>query len=170
MCLGGILSHERRMQFRSPFINLMIPANEYVDMLCNLKDNIHADITDITGENKYPVGLLAGKYHLHFIHYNDFESAVTVWRKRCERMDYQNLYVILVQTASCSNDDIVKFDSLPFKNKVALTSDRTPKLSCTFRIKGYDGLNLNGEILSAKGRLGKPLYEQFNWNNFFRIP
>lgn len=37
MCLGGILYHDYGLKFNSPFINLMIPAHEYVDLLSNAK-------------------------------------------------------------------------------------------------------------------------------------
>lgn len=118
MCLGGILSHERGWQFRSPFVNLMIPADEFVELIQNLQTNINLDISDISDNSKYPIGLLGGKFHLHFIHYRTFQEAVEKWRERSKRIDYNNIYIILVQTKSCSTKGLINFQSLPFKKRL----------------------------------------------------
>lgn len=35
MCLGGMVSHDLGLRFNSPFVNLMIPGSEYVELLSN---------------------------------------------------------------------------------------------------------------------------------------
>lgn len=169
MCLGGILSHERGWQFRSPFVNLMIPADEFIELISDLRNNLNSDFTDITKGNKYPIGLLGGRYHVHFIHYKTYQEAVGKWRERCKRIDYENLYVILVQTASCTENGLQQFATLPYRNKVALVSSDHPSSDVLYPLKKYDGKNINGEILSAEGWKGRHLYDSFNWNKFFKI-
>lgn len=169
MCLGGILSHERGWQFRSPFVNLMIPADEFVDLISDLRNNLNSDFTDITKGNRYPIGLLGGRYHVHFIHYKTYQEAIGKWRERCKRINYENLYVILVQTASCTENGLQQFATLPYRNKVALVSSDHPASDVLYPIKDYDGKNINGEILSAVGWNGRHLYDSFNWNKFFKI-
>ena len=75
-CTGAMVLHEYGLQFCSPFVNLWIPPKDYLYLLHHLKDLVMADFEDITGENLqygYPVGLLGGKVHVHFMHYHSFE-------------------------------------------------------------------------------------------------
>ena len=38
MCLGGVLYHDFGQRFDSPFINLMIPGTDFVNLLANFDD------------------------------------------------------------------------------------------------------------------------------------
>ena len=167
MCLGGILSHERNWQFCSPFVNLAIPADEFVRLVNNLEVDVNGNFEDITNDSPYPIGLLAGKYHIAFIHYKSFNEAVTIWRKRAQRINFNNVYIILVQTETCSTQGLSDFDLLKYKKKIALVAEDSTTTETRFPIRGYDGKNTKGEILSPVGYFGQHLYDQFNWGHFF---
>ena len=147
----------------------MIPAGEFVDLIRDL-DQMRGGITKKADSDKsYPVGLLNYKYTLHFIHYKTFEEAIETWYRRVSRMDMNNPYVILVETASCSYNDLVKFDQLPYKHKIALVHCNYSDIKCAIVVKGYDGKNLHGEILSYKGLFGKRMYDDIDWKKFLNI-
>lgn len=146
----------------------MIPASEYVQMLNDL-DCVNGDFIQISSDNPYPLALLANKYHIHFMHYSSYEDAISVWNKRVVRMDNANLYVILVETSSCTYEDLLNFDKLPYKNKNALVHKAYPELKCAKVIKNYDGKNLNGEILSYSSFGGARLYDQVDWRTFLNL-
>ena len=147
----------------------MIPAGEFVDMVQDLKQ-IEGEITIRTDIQKpYPVGILNNLYTLHFIHYKSFEEAVETWSRRTSRMDKNEPYIILVETASCKYEDLIKFDKLPYKNKIALVHCYYPDIKCATVVKGYDGKNLHGEILNYTGLFGKRTYDDINWKDFLNL-
>lgn len=169
MCLGGVISHDFGLRFNSPTVNLMIPAREFVSMLQDINQiDGKIEIKEDAGK-PYPVGILNEKYVLHFIHFKTFQDAVDTWHRRSERMDKNKPYIILVETTSCSYDDLVKFDKLPYKHKIALVHRQYPEIHCSVVIDGFDGMNLHGEILSYTGLLGKRMYDQVNWKEFLEL-
>lgn len=113
--------------------------------------------------------MLERKYHLHFIHYDTFESAVNKWKKRCARMDLENAYCILVETVSCKYEDLVAFDNLPFKHKIILVHKEYPELIHSQVIKGFDGKNLHGDILRFTDFFGSRMYDQVDWIRFLEL-
>ena len=166
---GGVISHDYGLRFNSPTVNLMIPAGEFVDLIRDL-NQIGGSITKkVDVEKPYPVGLLNNKYTLHFMHYKTFEEAIDTWQRRVSRMDMNDPYIILVETASCSYDDLVKFEQLPYKNKIALVHCNYPDIQCSTVIKGFDGKNLHGEILNYKGLFGKRMYDDVDWRKFLNL-
>lgn len=169
ICAWGGISHDFGLQFNSPTVNLMIPAGEFVELIRDL-NQIEGDITRKEDIKKpYPVGLLNNKYTLHFIHFKTFEDAVDTWQRRVSRMDMNEPYIILVETASCSYDDLVKFDQLPYNNKIALVHCYYPDIQCSTVIKDFDGKNLHGEILNYKGLFGKRMYDNVDWRKFLKL-
>lgn len=170
MCLGGVLYHDYGMRFCSPFINMMIPTSHFIELLAEIDLIADMDIIDVTPEgHRYPIGLLNSKWELHFMHYQTYYDAVTKWKKRCLRMDFSNIYFIMVETHSSSYSDIVAFDKLPFENKIVLSSKLYPEIKCASIIKGYDGVNKNGEILWPSNRWGACFYDQVDWLSFLNL-
>ena len=169
MCLGGVVSHNLNLQFLSPFINLMIPANEYVDLLYNIKNIKEFQLIEEKERSRYPIGLLNNKYHIHFLHYNSFSEASYKWYQRTNRM-LEPYFIILVETASCKYQDLERFDKLPYKNKIAITHKIYPEIKCHQYIRNYDGKNYNGEILHKSNRLlGSCIYDQIDWVKFLLL-
>lgn len=167
MCLGGVVSHDLGLRFDSPTVNLAIPANEFVSMVSDIHQ-INNEIT-LKGDRGYPIGLLSGRYTILFIHYKTLEEAVDYWRRRSQRVNYDNPYMILVETATCSYEDLERFDNLSYKNKIALVHKEYPQIKCAKVINGYDGQNKNGEILSYTSIFGKRMYDQVDWVSFLEL-
>lgn len=167
-CLGGLLYNDFGMMFNSPFINLYISADHYVEMLYNIRDIKDWSLTDITPQyNSYPIGLLNNAWEIHFLHYKSFAEAASKWMSRTARMDMNHIYAILVETASCSHDSLLIFDRLDLK-KVAVTCRQYDDIKCSNMLRDYDGKNLNGELF-YKLSFGRYPYDYFNWQNFLDL-
>lgn len=165
---GGGISHDFGLRFNSPTVNLMIPANEFVSLLSDI-NQVNDEIIKVSTEEKYPVGLLANQYMLHFIHFKTFNEAVSILRKRSRRINKYEPYLILVETASCSYRDIVKFDKLPYKHKIALVHCEYPSVKCAKVIRGFDGKNYHGDILQYTTLWGQRMYDQVDWIGFLNL-
>ena len=146
----------------------MIPANEFVSLcenLCYIKE----EICEIKSSKGYPIGRLGEKYTLHFIHYKSIDEAIQIWKRREKRVNYISPYIILVETASCRYEDLERFDRLPYSHKIALVHKEYAGISCARVIKGYDGKNLNGEILQFTSIWGTRRYDQIDWIQFLNL-
>lgn len=169
-CLGGIISNDLGMKFCSPFVNLWIPGEHYIEILKDIMHLSKYSIEEVShNSSRYPIGVLNKKWELHFMHYKSFDEAVHKWRERVERMDIKNMYVILVETSSVKYDDMVEFDKLPFKNKILITHKYYPEIKCAVAIEKYDEININGELFSPYNIWGMKKYDQINWIDFLNL-
>lgn len=122
-CWGGITYHSLGLKFTSPFINMWMENNDYLTMLENLeyymsvKPHFVKEVYDEVLKHPYPIVGLDDIY-IHFNHYNDFESAIEIWNRRKERLNYDNL---LVEMIISRQQDLERFISLPFEYKVGFS-------------------------------------------------
>mgnify|MGYP003303374952 FL=1 len=68
-------------------------------------------------KRNYPVVGL-GDLTIQFNHYTDFEEAVSIWNRRKERINYDNLFI---ETTAKDSEEISRFLELPYENKVCFT-------------------------------------------------
>lgn len=167
-CLGGIVVHQLGLRFNSPFVNLYIAANDYIELLENLENYMKETLEDITPVGaEYPIGLLGGKIKIHFMHYDTFGSAKNSWYRRCKRLNMENLYVIMTERKrdGCTLDLIKRFDRLSFKHKVIFCSLPRKEVKSLYYVKGFE---ISGEVDMTSYLSGNlPLFWQFNWPAFF---
>lgn len=124
-CFGARISQELHLPYNSPTVGLFIRFPDYILFLEHLKDLCAKPLSfrEKTGGN-YPIGVLHvddREIEIHFLHYKNNEEASEKWRRRCNRMDFNNLLIIGSETDSCSLEDIVNFSKLPYKNKIFFT-------------------------------------------------
>ena len=167
-CIGAFIAHDLGLPFNSPTVNLMIPPHDFIEYISNLDKYINAKIEPIKYEATYPVALLGGKVHIHFIHYKTIEDATNAWKRREARINIKKSFFILVETDGCTYEDLIRFNNLPYLNKIALTHKQYPKIDCSHYIKGYE--NKSGVIDAYRFHKILPLrkYDQYNWLKFFK--
>jgi uncharacterized protein (DUF1919 family) len=168
-CTAGFVLHELKLRFDKPTINLAIQPDDYLYLLEHFDEITDKEFTDITGESKYPIGLLDGKVRVEFIHYTSFEKAVDKWLKRCKRIDRKHLYVTFVARDGYNIDHLKRFDSLPFENKIAFTNKYIKGIKNQFVIKGYENDKELGLLNRYADKKGHRYYEQFNWHKFLEL-
>lgn len=168
-CTGAMVLHDYGIRFDTPTVNLFIWPKFYIEMLRDLSHYLNADIVDISNGNKYPIGLLDDKVRIDFLHYETFDDAVKAWKRRAGRIDLNNIYVVLVERDGCTYDDLLQFDKLPFKHKVALVHKEYPEIHCSYVIRCPQEKGLLGQIINYQGFFGKRYYDQFNWSDFLEL-
>lgn len=121
-CWGGLLYHTLKLPFSSPFINMYVEDDDYLDLLENFNGKIKCPIHYLEDEFNevekfsYPVFDLDG-VKLHMNHYRDVTDAKFKWNNRCKRIDFDN---ILFEMYTESEQNARRFAQLPFANKVCL--------------------------------------------------
>ncbi len=99
-CWGGLLYKTLGMECLSPFKNLWMDAGEMLMMIPNLKEYMAIEPVfsrwevDSHSMQKYPVMKL-GDMDIHFNHDTDIEEALAKWRRRKNKINYDNLLVMI---------------------------------------------------------------------------
>lgn len=169
-CTGRFLYHWLGLEFRSPFINLYMTPEDFLTAMEHFEEFMHTEIYEGEGKD-YPIGIGAYNTKIHFMHYKTFKDAVAKWKSRTQRMDVENMGISLTNWNGITKE-LVRFDKLPFRNKVVFTDEEFPEIESVFCIKGYDCKNgKNGNIYATQTITGKRYIDQFDyveWINSFK--
>ncbi|MBR4669524.1 MAG: DUF1919 domain-containing protein [Butyrivibrio sp.] len=100
MCWGGVTYHSLGLKFKSPFINMFLLEDDYMQFLDDPKSFIEHEISyKKTGwseimKKEYPIADCDG-IELHFNHYNSFEEAKSSWDRRKKRINWDNILAMM---------------------------------------------------------------------------
>ena len=166
-CVGGVISHELGQRFNSPTVNLFMSYEDYIKFLTRLSYYIAVQLKEIHSDMEYPVGML-DDITLHFMHYTSFEEASEKWYARVERLNMDNLYVILVAQKGCTENIIRRFCNLPYKHKVVLSAKTFRECNCVYPMPQCED-ECGGliDICQYKSKFtGKRWLDDFDYVNF----
>lgn len=151
-CWGTFIYKKFGLPYQSPFINLLIFAPDYIELLENFSPEILSKISfiehsdskhkdeminlNIYGEN-YPIGILNNKYELHFLHYQSKEDAQDKWLKRLKRMNFDKLIFKFSDGDKFEENMAKRFDCLKFKNKICFTAKEFKDLKSVVNIDKF---------------------------------
>lgn len=104
-CLGGYIYHKLGMRFLSPTINLFMNADDFAYFCFHLekyiKDSklVYKKVGNIVGVD-FPICSLVPNdinlptLEINFNHYKNFEEAKSKWEERCQRINWNNIFII----------------------------------------------------------------------------
>lgn len=151
-CNGTFIYYDMKLKYLSPTINLSFDMNDFVKMLENLKWYMNQEVVPYEDKRfDYPTGMI-GDIEIRFNHYNSFDEAVNKWNERKKRINYDNLFVLGVETDGCTYETLKKFDQLPYKNKVIFTHKYYPEFKSAYYIKGFEENNEIGVLINFKNQ------------------
>lgn len=106
-------------------------------------------------------GLLGEKIKVYFMHYKSFEEAKNKWYERVERINYNNLFFMMTDRDNCTEEEIRKFQNLPYNNKVLFTSKKYTKYPCTIFCEEYKDKSCVGILSDYRNITGERIYERY---------
>ena len=173
-CTGAMLSHALGIRFNSPTVNLFFEPSEYIKFLQRLDYYLSQEIdvdTILSEKMGYPVGI-CGDIRIHFMHYKSIAEASKKWRQRCQRVNMDNLFVIMVDRDGCSDDLRRKFDALPYENKAFLSCKNHTDISCNVMVSDWaedttDGRQTTDLCRYQSGFTGLRLFDLWDYVSFF---
>lgn len=119
-CIGGVIYHELGLKFMSPTINLWMHDKDFYKFVNNLHHYISQKLHFVDDIADYPVAYLDDVL-IHFNHYKTKEEASLKWYTRCERINWDNIYVICSDRPLKGNvvthEEMKSLESLPIKGK-----------------------------------------------------
>lgn len=161
-CLGGFIYQYYDIEYRTPMLGLFIPARDYVKFLADIKSYLSKKLEFIEPKESkdyesfkqvehmmtFPIARL-GDIEVYFMHYKDREEAESKWYRRINKINWDELIVIMAENESCSYEVVKQFDALPFKNKVSFTTTDYPdvKTACYIPEKKEPGSKWSAEMI-----------------------
>ena len=139
-CWGGMVYESYDLPKQSPTVGLFFMAEDYIEFLSDLKGYVNGkldfikpnqskwkDLPEISGDKRfgsYPVGVLSnGKksVEIFFLHYKNEKEAREKWARRVKRINWDKLLVKFNDQNGCTERELKRFISMPYKNKVFFT-------------------------------------------------
>lgn len=169
-CTGGMLYHDLKKEFCSPTINLFFSATDYIKFLKNPDFYFDLKMEEIIqNEYDYPVAKL-GDITLHLVHYKTVEEAQIKWKERSERFKEnggQNMFCIMNDRNWCTEQDLIDFDNLSYRNKVVFTHIPHPEIKCAYYIRGFENDDYVGTMTKFVSPFSiKRVMDQFDFVNW----
>lgn len=157
-CIGGVISHDLGLQFKSPTVNLYMTPTDFVKFLENLEHYLAQEIVPVPYDKDYPVGRL-GDILIYFKHYHSIEEAIQKWKERIPRINYDNVFVMMTDRWCCPESTFERFENLPFENKVCFTAEEYPQYPHCVQIKKHRDNGCVWIITNIMNLWGKRLYQ-----------
>lgn len=119
-CFGSILYNTLGLSFNSPFKNLLMEEQDFIQFLRHPRLYMEEELEFKEklfyedGKHDYPVFKL-GDISVHMLHYRIFDEAVIKWNERRKKINWYNLFVVM----ETQDEEILrKFDALPYGKKI----------------------------------------------------
>lgn len=153
-CWGTFIYKKYGIPYQTPFVNLMLFAPDYIEMVENFSLVLLEKLSFIPHEaskhkdeliklgiyqGEYPIGILDGKYELHFIHYTSKEDAKEKWFRRLERINSDKLIFKFSDGDKFEPEMAERFDRLPYANKVCFSAAEFPELKSVVSLEKFRG-------------------------------
>lgn len=139
----------------------MMSQPDFYSFISNLDSYLSKKFIDISVPGSVPIGLL-DNIKIHFTHYRSFAEATTMWEKRADRINYENLYIICTDRDGITPEDIRQLQNIKCKKLICFTAQKYDYPYC-FQIEEFVNQTQIGNILRKK-LSGKWAFESFfNW-------
>lgn len=158
-CIGGIMYHDLGIQFQSPTVNMLFTPKDFIKFMKNIRFYLEQEIVFIQTDKSYPVGKLGGEILIGFLHYHSEEEVISAWNKRKERINWDNIFIIICDDG-LTTEDMEEFDNLPYKNKILFLSKPNNKIKCGIYCKEFPD-QTDARLLNFSNPFGKRYYQKY---------
>lgn len=167
-CNGACICHDLGLQFRSPFVNLWMTGPDFVKFLGNPRDYLARQLAFCSDSDiPYPVAKL-GDVTVYFEHYASEDEARQLWVRRTERINWDNLFVLMSDRDGCTPELLREFDALPYAHKAVFTNMPHPEIRSAVYIPGFEDQECVGICSEFRDSFsGRKWYDAFDYVKWF---
>ena len=167
-CIGGIIYHRLGLKFLSPTINLWMWQYDYLKFVLDLERYLSLELEFIESEYNYPVAKL-GDITIYFNHYKTEKEAEESWNKRKQRINYDNLFLIMYDKDGLTEKDLEKLKDIKCKGKLVISNNKYKNLDYVINIPAdmnnpETRYRLNKNKLTGIRKFEK-YFDYINWLN-----
>lgn len=168
-CIAGILYHDFNLQFKSPTINLWMTPVDFLKFCKNPMNYAGKDMQLL--DNTPYIKVQNSDIILHCLRYTSFDEVKEKWESRFKRINWDNIYLIMVERDGCTYKELVEFDQLPYENKVVFVHKEMPEIKSAVYLSGTETLGDNYHHVQAltnwRGHFsGERLMDAFDFAEF----
>ena len=134
---GGYVYQYYGIEYNTPTVGLLFDTEDFLKIcksprkyltkepeIIEIEECLHAGpLSQLDKWGTYPVGRI-DDVEIYFMHYPTQEEALSKWIRRCKRVNYDNMVLMLLENETCSEEIIREFCELDFPNKVCLTYNK----------------------------------------------
>ena len=151
-CMAGILMHDLGLRFLTPTVNLMMKQTDFLQFMLNLDQYLKGEFRFfVYTEYSCPCAHLhcdgLPDVDVHFIHFHTREEAERKWRERAERINRDNMFVLLEERDGITRTDLERLGSLRAKGVLAFTCNPYPDIPYCVYLPQYHSDGEVGNIL-----------------------
>lgn len=146
-CIGGVLYHDCGKKFLSPTVNLYFLPSDFIKFVNNLDYYLSLTPTVCMGD-RYPVGVL-DDIKIFFMHYHNCEEALKKWEERKKRINFEKIFVIMVERDGFSKNDFENFKNIKYP-KLLFTRNKEYDCECSFYMPKYKNLEQLPDIIPGR--------------------
>lgn len=141
-CIGGVLYHMFGLPFQSPTINMFIEDENFVKLAETPEHYLKSKpvpvsdcyVDPIDNNIQYPV-IGIDDIRLCCLHYKNCDEAIEQWKRRCERVQFDKLFIVANTWNLHDNEDLIKrIDDL--KDPHIIFDDKGHKGDSIVRLQG----------------------------------
>ena len=148
-CWAGDVYRYYNLPYNTPTVGLYLFGGDYIKFIYNLRYYLSKELDFIScAESKYKdiliqrhqENVIIGRIEdieIIFLHYKTIEEAATKWKRRAERVNFDNIIIKFSNQNFCTSDDMKKFDELPIEKKLFFDNHEN-NMKCSVYIRGYE--------------------------------
>ncbi len=149
-CVAAWIYKKIGLPYSTPTVGLFFFSDDYIKFLENfecyikqplkfVKASKHPEANLNLNAKRYPIGVLGDDVEIHFLHYRDEHEAANKWTERTKRINLQNLFFIYSDRDGFKEEYLVRYEKLPFENKIFLSSKPRKEHDWIVFIRDYAG-------------------------------
>ena len=178
-CIAGVMYSDFGLQFLTPTINLCFGGNRDflnfvldLEKYCTLGKLVKISESSRAGFKGAPIAALTVEglpdVEIHFLHYKTFKEAQDSWHRRCERINFNKIFVVIEAQDTSDKILIKEYSRIPYP-KIIFT-DENFDFDCCLKMKFYEkyGVGHKFPIMKIVSIFGKRGYDDYDIiNNIF---
>lgn len=139
-CLAGVFYHDAGREFTTPTVNTAFDGEDFVRFLERPQHYLEHEMEFISWPgHDYPIARI-DDIEVRFVHYKTAEEAESIWRRRAERINWNNLFIVATNHDGAGKPEIMeRFDRLPYKNKIMFVSEDYPQYDWAVVVPQFKG-------------------------------
>lgn len=122
-CIGGNIYHRLGLQFRTPTINMFMSQADFIKLIHDPNQYFTRELQFVPTKQPFPVAKLQD-ITINFNHDTSSRDAAEKWYRRRERINLDNLYIILYEEQPFSREEILSLQKISCKRLVVLTNEK----------------------------------------------